>query len=644
MQESSKFVEVQEYHKKLIAEVEDLRKVKRLRDQMPRICHFQLACSDDGQVYFTFIAPGICDIFGCSEDDEDKSVESVLKRLGAEEVIRFKKLVIDECSSENIFTFVTELDDNQSLRFRGRPRLCHHKGQLVDGYLYLYDSSSSQKKTQIHLTRHLALGIEQSNDAFILMNLDGGIIYANKAASKVFGSSDKSTIFDFDSLVIEGTTFRELWSDALDGKTFRDQVTRQLPSGERIVLVQSVAPVFGNEGNLASLLAVCHDITEQSELEERVYKSVRMEAIGNLSAGIAHDFNNVLTAIMCRAATAKEACEPHSDSAVSYGKIIAAGHRASDLVDQILVFGGNVEAEACSLLLSPLIKESVKIVKTWADTDITFIEKLEAALAINANPTHLHQIITNLCSNAVKAIEDVAGEKPDSMRDGGVVTISTEQVDGMVKISVSDTGCGMDEELQRNALEPSFTTRKRGQGTGIGLAVVQDLVTLYGGTLHIKSIPGEGTSISIKFPLTDFTPDDISHPTVAASIKGNERILIVDDEHDVLEAVSSGLEKFGYDVTSFTSPAEALQWNGLEDVHLVVSDLTMSEMNGRSFLKSVSELCPDKLAILCSGYDEESHNHVFLRKPFTPRKLAAVIRTQLDVKPLETPENDRCAQ
>jgi signal transduction histidine kinase/CheY-like chemotaxis protein len=650
LHESESLLQLQEYHQKLTKEVEKLRNVRRLRDKTPRICYFQLTCPHKEQIDFTFIAPGICNIFDCSEDYEDKSIKTVFKKLGQEEVTRLEELIDKACSTGNMLTFVTELDDGRSIRLRGRPRLCEDKGQLIDGYLYTYSSEGEAKKTQVHLTKHLALGIEQSNDAFILMNLEGGIIYRNTAASKILdlaggspsgqdyncsilsepheGKVEDQKIFDFDNSIVDGPTFGKLWDGALQGEVFREKVTRQLPSGEEIVLIQSIAPVFGNEGNLTCLLAVAHDITEQSDLEARLYKSVRMEAIGNLSAGIAHDFNNVLTAILCQAATASEACSEDSESGRLYGRIMAAGQRAADLVDQIIVFGGNVESEAHSLLISPLIRDAVKLTKTWARDGIEFIEKLDPKLAVMADSTHIHQIVTNLCSNAVKAIE----ESPAS-EFVGTVSITSELTDGdMVKITISDTGCGMDARLQKQALEPFFTTRKAGRGTGIGLSVVQDLVTLHGGFFDIESTLGEGTTINITFPATEHLFEEASPPTSPLPVRGRERILVVDDEDHVLEAVSNGLRKFGYHVTTFLSPVEALEWDGLKEVDLVLSDLTMPEMSGHAFLDSVSELWPHIPLILCSGYNDKTGSRVFIRKPFTPGKLAAFIRQHLDEK------------
>ncbi len=383
---------------------------------------------------------------------------------------------------------------------------------------------------------------------------------------------------------------------------------------------------------------------ERGRLEGKLRQSMKLEAIGTLAGGIAHDFNNILVGILGFAELAKDDLPADSPVRSDLDQVIEAGKRARDLIRHILTFSRQGDQEIAPIQIHPLIKEAVKLLRPTLPANIEIRQKIETEAAIMGDPTEIHQILMNLCTNARYAMEETGGVIEISLgettlKSVDLKTIPDVEAGQFVELTVSDTGVGIDEEIIGNIFDPYFTTRKSGKGTGMGLAVVHGIVNSYGGTITVESVRGRGTAFHIFFPKTDLDvlPDIVADEMVPT---GTEHILFVDDVWGVVNFGKKMLERLGYTVTSRTSSVEALEAFRAqpEKFDLVITDQTMPNMIGTELAREILSVRPDLPIILCTGYSayitEEQVKAMGIReyvmKPFVRREMAEVIRRVLD--------------
>ena len=389
------------------------------------------------------------------------------------------------------------------------------------------------------------------------------------------------------------------------------------------------------------LLGILDDITEKVNLREKEKKLeaelrqlYKMEAIGTLAGGIAHDFNNILGIIMGNAEMALMDAHEESPKYKNMRKVMEAALRARDLVQQILVFSRRREYEKRPLGIVPLVKESLKLLRSSLPSTIEIRQALTVPFAedsVLVDPTQIHQILMNLCTNASYAMRET----------GGILEIKYFSVDfesddptmppelnpgSYVVLMVSDTGHGISPEVMDRIFEPYFTTKKQEEGTGLGLAVVHGIVKEHGGAIAVSSVPGKGSTFRIFFPKWHETATEFRQATPAPLQKGMESILLVDDEPALLEIVRRMLEQLGYSVVPKSSVLDALEEIRLRpDVFdLVITDQTMPKMTGLELSRHVTAARPDLPIILCTGFNDD----------LTLEKLTAVGVRALIIKPV----------
>jgi len=390
----------------------------------------------------------------------------------------------------------------------------------------------------------------------------------------------------------------------------------------------------------------------QNHLEEEIKKRTaelhqaqKLEAIGTLAGGIAHDFNNILGAIMGYTDLAlldMDGC--NEDMEEKLRQIKKAGNRAKNLVAQILTFSRKSQSEKVSIELSPIIKEALKLLRASIPTTIEIKQNISTGPElVMADPTEVHQVIMNLCTNSVHAMKNERGVIDvsfssiviDDQQSRKIPKIKTGKY---VKLSVHDTGCGMDQEMISQIFDPFFTTKEKGKGTGMGLSVVHGIVSDMAGTTIVESTPGLGSTISAYFPVST-TQIKTEEPVVVSLPKGNERILFVDDEEELVAIGERLLHYLGYTVESFNSSEEAIQTfrSRPYDFDLIITDQTMPEMPGIEVAKNAMRIRHDIPIILCTGYSsiiteknmDEYYINGFLMKPLSIHKLANEIRRVL---------------
>ncbi len=412
-------------------------------------------------------------------------------------------------------------------------------------------------------------------------------------------------------------------------------------------------PIFDSEQQVVQLAWFAKDITrerkaeaEKKKLEEQLLTSQKMEAIGNLAGGIAHDFNNILSSVLGFAELSLDETKPGSTLEDNLREILTAGNRAKELIRQILTFARQADDTIKPLQISSITKESLKLLRSSLPSTIEIQQEIKSDSLIMGDPTQIHQIIMNLCTNAAQAMEKNAGVLKVSLQDVWLDESFTRLYPTLSpgnyqRLSVSDTGCGIAPEVIDSIFDPYFTTKSAGEGTGMGLSTVHGIVTRYGGVVTVDSRVGAGSTFTAYFPITkkrDMAPAD--RPETAPS--GHENILLVDDEMAIVKMTGQMLEHLGYTVTSRTSSVEALALFRArpDDFDLVITDMTMPNMTGDVLAKEMMRIRPEIPVILCTGYSNKISDDTaaaagiksLIYKPIIKTDLARTIRSVLDGK------------
>ncbi|MEN6320957.1 MAG: PAS domain S-box protein [Syntrophaceae bacterium] len=482
----------------------------------------------------------------------------------------------------------------------------------------------------------------------IISTLDNGrYIDVNNAFLSMLGYSREEMI---------GRTASELnvWANIDDRKKAAQKLVEQdflrgellhlqTKSGDIRYVLVSTEIITLNEQEF--ILSIFYDITDQRRLETHLRQTQKMEAVGTLAGGIAHDFNNILSAVIGYTEMALGESTIGERPRRYLEQIYKAGERAKDLVKQILTFSRKQEQERKPVLVAPIIKEGIKLLRSSLPTTITITKNItDVSVMILSDPTQIHQVLMNLCTNAAHAMREKGGilniqlirERVDHERPLHPFNLG---IGDHAKLTVSDNGHGIDASVMERIYDPFFTTKALGEGTGLGLSVVYGIVRDHGGAIDIISEPGKGTTVNVFFPLEDMEiplPEQVHELTQG----GTERILFVDDEAALAELGSVMLTSLGYHVTSRTSSIEGLEAfrarpHGFD---LVITDMTMPNMRGDDLARELLKIRPDIPVILCTGFSEmiseEKAKTIGIRrlvmKPIFKENIASVIREVLD--------------
>lgn len=394
-----------------------------------------------------------------------------------------------------------------------------------------------------------------------------------------------------------------------------------------------------------ALLVFLIDISEQKALKYQLLRAQKMEALGTLAGGIAHDFNNILFVVMGYCELAMEVLTEDSPPYGDLHRVMQAAERAKSMVNQILTFSRQTEQEEKPIQIAPIVKEAVKFLRGSIPTTVEIRTEMEPNLGmILADPTQIHQVLMNLCTNAAHAMR----------YKGGVLEIRVDTVEvhadspppsvqinpgRHLRLAVSDTGHGMNADLVERVFEPYFTTKRPEEGTGLGLAVVHGIVKNLGGDIAVQSVAGRGSTFVAYFPVTDmpFVPESTERDSVPM---GTERLLVVDDEDELAMMNKRSLEKLGYQVVAVTKSREALDIfrSNPYEFDLIVTDLTMPHMTGLTLAYKIKEIRDSVPIILCTGFSElVTDNDVkaagidtLLKKPVLRSTMALTVRQALD--------------
>ena len=384
---------------------------------------------------------------------------------------------------------------------------------------------------------------------------------------------------------------------------------------------------------------------EKIIMEKRLAQSQKMEVIGTLAGGIAHDFNNILTPIIGYSEMVLDSLPEGAEARQNLRKVIMASQRAAKLVKQILLFSRQGDQDKQPIQIHLIIKEALKLLRSTIPTDIEFRENIETCGTVLCDPTEIHQITMNLCTNSYHAMQLKGGTLNVSLSEksgAGEAEQGDDHQGKYVMLEVSDTGIGMNKEVQKNIFDPFFTTKEVGKGTGLGLSVVHGIVSGMGGHITVKSEPDRGTVFRVYFPICEKDNIDDEKKERNYSVGGHEKLLFVDDEEVIVQLNLLVLEKLGYQVTGFTSSKEALECFSKDprNFDLIITDMAMSGLNGTELAAKIHTIRPDIPIILCSGYsaiiDHEKSKDLgladYLQKPISARRMDSAIRSILGKK------------
>ena len=494
--------------------------------------------------------------------------------------------------------------------------------------------------------------IETTGTGFVKLDGEGRVLDANQEYVRLAGHQSLAGILGH--LVFEWTAVHDLARNraALEECLSRDSIRHlqvDYVDGQGEVTPVELNATVVRSGGQPEVIAICHDIGGRKRLEDQLRQAQKMEALGILAGGIAHDFNNILAAIIGYAEMAKRSLPQEAGSAgADIQQVLLAGLRAKDLVKQILAFSRKSGEERSLISPRPIVKEALKFLRASIPASIEIREDIAPDCGvILANPTNIHQIVVNLCTNAFHAMEGAGGVLTVVMKNVELDETELAGEDDLlpgpyVLFSVRDTGPGMTPEILARIFDPYFTTKGVGKGSGMGLAVVHGIVKNYGGTVQVESVVGSGTLFRVYLPWIGKGTATAESVQEWALPSGQERILYVDDEISIAEMGKAMLSGLGYRVTASSNPLEALEefCRRPGEFDLLITDQTMPKMSGVQLAQEVRKIRPELPVILSTGYSaaisEDSAGGMgiryFIMKPLTMRMLAETVRKALEGK------------
>ncbi|WP_310598653.1 ATP-binding protein [Desulfobulbus sp.] len=482
------------------------------------------------------------------------------------------------------------------------------------------------------------------------------IIDANRTALSLYGAAAPGSLGQLTSVLPTDQLLqfkKELLGLIRDGRSEIVLANRTL-NGDPLTVERRAVVAAGFEQSWRKVFVTIIDITEQVRLrnenkafEKKLQQTQKLEAIGSLAGGIAHDFNNILAPIMGRAELMLIENTDNPQLREHCRGIVDAAKRARDLVKQILTFSRQVDQEISPVSLTDIIQEVIGLVRPTLPATIEIEYDLaDQCPLVMADATQLHQVIMNLVTNAFHAMEDQGGRLCFHLK---TVTLGREEAAELsigpgiyLQLRIGDTGHGMDKATMGKIFEPYFSTKPRGKGTGLGLAVVLGILRGYGGEIRVESEIGRGTTFILYFPVVELAAarQSAAYDPQQPLPRGTEHILLVDDEKSIADVTTGMLERLGYKVTVRISSYDALEaFRSLSDrIDLLIADLTMPQMTGLQLYREIKKIRPDIKVIVCTGFSEQlddgsAHSmgiEGFLNKPVVLSDLARCVRSVLD--------------
>ncbi len=525
----------------------------------------------------------------------------------------------------------------------------------------------------------LATACEQLEEGLAIFDSQGEVQYINSSLERISGCDRQwasgKTIYDLGRDGKKGWIFKVMTEAMARGGSWSSRFAARGSSEELILEIDArVSPFRDDSGQETSYIFVCRDVSQEEHLQKQLRQSQKMEALGTLAGGIAHDFNNILGAILSCTEFALEEAPEGSTAREDLERVLKAGNRGKLLIKQILTFSRHSEQERRPIHIEPLVKEFLKFLRASLPANVEIRQNISAGSAtIMADPTQIIQVVMNLCTNAAHAMREKEGILQVSLSKMSIDPLkathtargrnsrpyrlseaviepskSTSQLcadaDYCVKLTVSDTGHGMDQNTIERIFDPFFTTKKHGEGSGLGLSVAHGIVMSHGGDITVSSQPGKGTTFEVFLPGIEAAGEPAEAPRCNPIHRGSERIMFVDDEEDLVYAGEKMLKRLGYQAEVYRNGMEALEAFRArpEEFDLIITDQSMPHMTGIELAREALLIRPEIPIVLCTGFSPDSTEGIAPReaaligirevrmKPLCSTELAGIIRKILD--------------
>ena len=509
----------------------------------------------------------------------------------------------------------------------------------------------TERKRAEEERKHLAAILEATTDFVGTADRDGRALFVNRAGRRLLGIGEDEDITatlipDFHPDWAARLVVAEGLPAAVRDGVWSGETALRTREGLEIPVSQVILSHKTPEGEIAYFSTIARDLRDRKHLEDQLRQAAKMEAVGRLAGGIAHDFNNLLTVIMGHSDLLLRRLDDGDPSSKHADEIKKAGRHAANLTGQLLAFGRRQVTQPKVLDLNGLVTDTAEMLRRLIGENVRLVTDLPAGpCPVKADPDQLAQVLMNLAVNA-----------RDAMPEGGTLTLETRSVEGAfvhhlgraglapgpyVKLTVRDTGCGMDADTKTHIFEPFFTTKDRLKGTGLGLAMVYGIIAQHGGTVAVDSAPGQGAAFTIYLPRASGAVETAGEPErQAEAVSGSETILLVEDDQVVRTFVRDLLEECGYDVVEAAGAEEALRWAERHQgpIHLLLTDVIMPGLSGRQLAERIGAMRPETKILFMSGYTGDivirywlqEMGVAFIQKPFEAESLERKVRALLD--------------
>ena len=602
----------------------------------------------DREGTITMISPSVANVLGYPVDAvvgmnmardlylDRRHRDHLLEKLARTGTVTGEEVVLKHRDGHGVLVSVTAWAVHDA---DGRP----------NGVEGLFTDITQRRKIEDERTR-LAAAVDQASELIFITDTDGIIQYVNPSFENVTGYSRAEAVGQKPSLLKSGkhdsAFYAALWATITGGTVWKGRIVNRKKDGTIYEEEATITPIRDHTGRMVSYVAVKRDVTREVTLTKQLRQAQKMEAIGTLAGGIAHDFNNILAAIIGYTELARMDMVEDTPLMENINKVLSASYRARDLVAQILAFSRQTEQKLKPVNISAIVKEVLKLLRASLPATIAIRQRvLMSSATILADVTQIHQVLMNICTNAGHAmrsnggiLEVYLGEARDEFEPP--LPLQHLTASDYLCLAIRDTGHGMPPDVIERIFDPYFTTKKKEEGTGLGLAVVHGIVTSHNGYITVESTPGEGTTFKIYFPIISAKVFDRQQTLGAKLPGGTERVMLIDDEVDIVQVNRQMLERLGYTVTAFTDSAAAVAAfeSDPDGVDLLITDMTMPGLTGDHVVRAVLTRRPDFPIIMCTGFSEIITKEKALgmgvrklmMKPLSLGALARTIRELLD--------------
>ncbi len=505
-------------------------------------------------------------------------------------------------------------------------------------------------KTETRMRRQFEVVSETIPVPLAIITDAGEIAFANQSALDTFGYTQA----DFGNVrapaLYQNPNDRQLFLETLNTEMEIQNFRVELKKADGSAFPASLFSRRINFDGRDCILTLMHDLTEVINLEKQLRHTQKMEAIGTLTGGIAHDFNNILSIIFGYTELTVELLDAPEDQQKKENleNVLKAARRAKAMIMQMMAFCKQVEKAKTPFNIAAVVSEVVEMMANLTPSDIDIRSDIrDKRMIVTGDPTQIHQVVTNLITNAVQALADKGGAIEVTLRRSALTKEQCKEIRSshfepgeFAQISIKDNGPGIDKAIIQNIFDPFFTTKPMGKGSGMGLAVVHGIVRSHNGCIRVESELGQGVAFHCYFPLAAQDNETVQMDVQSEKlIRGDENILLVDDESLVLNVCTNILQRLGYQVTPCEGGAIALEHfqKNPEDFDLVITDNIMPDMNGLELSQKILRIRPDTPIIMAAGAMPKKESELkkqgvraFIQKPFARTRIQLLIREVLD--------------